>query len=198
MTTQTTPTVPVETMRIEAGRPEQDWAIRRLFHLLHAFNATLQPRFALADGWESVLDDHLARERSDEESVTLLAWRGDEPVGLLMIGGHTDSPLFRHRHWAEIMALFVVPAERGTGLAQELMEVGCDWAHRRGYERVQLFVTTTNVPARRFYHRSGFQPIQEIWCTDIGPSSNPPPVDSHCEPNFDRGEHLLVPMSHHP
>lgn len=198
MTIHSTHPAPVVRTSIAAAGPKQDRAIRGLFHLLHTFNASLQPRFALADGWESVLDEHLARERSDEQSVTFLAWRGDEPVGLLMIGGHTDSPLFHHRHWAEIMALFVVPAERGTGLAQELMDVARAWAHERGYERVQLFVTSTNTPARRFYHRCGFQPIQEIWCSDIGPASRPPPVDSRCEPDYDREELLLLPTTHRP
>ncbi len=197
MTTQSIPRTARTDLTIAAAQPEQDWAIRRLFHLLHSFNAGLDPRFELADGWESVLDDHLARERTDKGSATLLAWRGGEPVGLVMVGGHTDSPLFRHRHWAEIMALFVMPSERGRSVAQDLLAAGFAWAHRRGYERVQLFVTATNDHARRFYRRSGFAPIQEIWCADIGPATTPPPVDTLCEPEFARGENLLVPTSHH-
>lgn len=154
----------VTVRRAEAG---DEWAIRRLFGELHTFNASLDARFALADGWERVLTEHLIQERSTQRGVTLLAWDGDEPVGLAMMGTHVDSLLFRDRSWAELTALHVVPAGRGRGVADLLLAAGTDWARERGYAEVRLHVTASNERARRFYDRSGFRPIQEIWTADL-------------------------------
>ena len=152
---------------VRRAEPGEEWAIRRLFGELHAFNASLEARFALADGWEQVLTEHLIQEWSTQRGVTLLAWDGDVPVGLAMMGAHTDSPLFRHRTWAELTALHVVPAARGRGVADLLLAAGTTWAQERGYAEVRLYVTAANERARRFYARSGFRPIQEIWTADL-------------------------------
>jgi ribosomal protein S18 acetylase RimI-like enzyme len=152
---------------VRQAEPGDEWAVRRLFADLHAFNASLEGRFALADGWERVLIDHLIQERQSGRGVTLLAWDGDEPVGLAMMGAHTDSPLFRHRTWAELAALHVVPEARGRGVADLLLAAGSVWAEERGYAEVRLYVTAANERARRFYDRSGFRPLQEVWTADL-------------------------------
>lgn len=152
---------------VRRAGPGDESAIRKLFGELHTFNASLDSRFALADCWEQVLADHLAQEQASQRGVTLLAWDGDEPLGLAMMGTHTDSPLFRHRTWAELNALHVVPAARGRGIADLLLAAGTAWARECGYTEVRLYVTAANDRARRFYDRSGFRPIQEIWTADL-------------------------------
>src|SRR5687768_16511459 len=117
----------VESPMIRPAALEDEWAVQRLFGALHTFNATLDPRFALADGWPAVLHEHLHR-RSAQHSLNLLAWAGSVPVGLLMMEGQSDSPLFRHRHWAELLALYVDPGWRGGALAERLVAAGTDWA----------------------------------------------------------------------
>ncbi|NCC31022.1 MAG: N-acetyltransferase, partial [Chloroflexia bacterium] len=84
-------------------RPAADgeyWAVARLFAELHHFNATLDPRFRLAAGWEPLLREHFIHTHTSAGALWLLAWRGDAPVGLLLIEAHTDSPLFAERRWA--------------------------------------------------------------------------------------------------
>jgi ribosomal protein S18 acetylase RimI-like enzyme len=152
---------------VRRAEPGDEWAIRRLFGELHAFNASLEASFALADGWEQVLTEHLNQESTTQRGATLLAWDGDVPIGLAMMGAHTDSPLFRHRSWAELTALHVVSAARGRGVADLLLAAGTDWAQERGYAEVRLYVTAANERARRFYARSGFRPLQEIWTADL-------------------------------
>ncbi|GAB4206759.1 MAG: hypothetical protein OHK0022_34210 [Roseiflexaceae bacterium] len=143
------------------------WAVQRLFAALHSHNAALDARFALADGWMALLDAHLEQTRASGNGLTLLAWEGDTPVGLLMMGSHTDSPLFHHRHWVELLALYVAPEARGDGLADRLLAEGLAWTVAQGYDRVQLFVTASNLPARRFYQRAGFRCAQEIWRLEL-------------------------------
>jgi ribosomal protein S18 acetylase RimI-like enzyme len=156
------------TVTVRRAGPGDEWAIHRLFGELHAFNASLEARFALADGWERVLSDHLRQERTTGCGVTLLAWDGADSVGLAMLGSHTDSPLFRHRSWAELTALHVVPAARGRGVADLLLTAGSAWAEERGHAEIRLYVTTANDRARRFYGRAGFRSIQEVWTADLG------------------------------
>lgn len=178
-----------------AGRQDRN-DVGNLFRALHAFNADLDRRFALADGWQALLDQHLEREWATGGSATLLAHDGTAPVGLVIVGGHTDSPMFQERHWAEIMALYVVPDKRGCGVADRLTASAVEWAGEHGYDRIQLYVTATNVHARHFYARSGFQPIQEIWCRHIAALPVDPPSDDVCETAQQSGELLIGPHEH--
>lgn len=172
-------------------------AVCGLFGALHAFNAGLDPRFALADGWEQVLHDHLAHVWATGHGCSLLAWEGGRPVGLALWGGHTDSPLFRHRHWAELLGLYVVPNARGSGVAQQLLASGMAWARASGYERVQLYVTSANSAARRFYSQAGFTTVQEVWRLELGPATAAPLTDAECAQAYAAGHDLLT-MSSHP
>lgn len=185
-----------QAITIQFAAPGDDWAVRQLFHALHTFNTELDPRFALAEGWEHVLDEHLSYVRTTGHGLTLLAWHNDAPVGLLMMGGHTDSPLFRHRHWAELLAIYVAPAMRGCPLAEQLLALGMAWAHECGYERIQLYVTASNEPAKRFYRRTGFCPVQEIWRQEIGPANIPPPDDPIWDAIYALDHDLLTTCSH--
>lgn len=182
---------------IRSAAPADDWAVRRLFNELHTFNANLDPRFALAEGWEEILEEHLAYVRATSHGLTLLAWKGAEPLGLLMMGVHTDSRLFRHRHWAELLAIYVVPHARSTEIAEHLVALGSAWAHESGYERVQLYVTSSNERARRFYARMGFRPVQEIWRRELGPASVLPPDDPIWEAICEHDHNLLSIQSSH-
>lgn len=191
------PAGPVTPDTIRSAESADDWAIRHLFGALHDFNASLEPRFALAEGWEEVLDEHLIHGRRENRGLTLLAWDESAPIGLLMMDGHTDSPLFRNRYWAELLALYVTPSARGAGVADRLMARANGWARAQGYPHVQLYVTATKTRAKRFYTRHGFGPIQEIWSADIGAAHSQPPNDPNCEDAYAHGQHLLT-STHHP
>lgn len=172
-------------------------AVRALFGALHTFNATLDPLFALAVGWERVLEEHLAHARQAGHGLTLVAWDRREPVGLLIMDSHSDSPLFQHRHWAELLALYVVPAAQGRGVADQLLAEGLVWARARGYDRVQLYLTASNLRAKRFYARAGFRPVQEIWRLGIAASGAAPPADAACDARHAQ-HHGLLSVSSHP
>lgn len=182
---------------VRPAAPADDWAVQHLFNELHAFNAELDSRFALAAGWENVLREHLAHVRATGHGLTLLARKADIPVGLLMMGVHSDSHLFLHRHWAELLAVYVTPSARGTDLAEHLVALGATWAHESGYERVQLYVTASNERAKQFYARIGFRPVQEIWRQELGPTSVLPPDDPIWEAIYAHDHDLLSTNSHH-
>ena len=166
-----------QSIHIRSAEHDDDWAVRQLFGALHAFNASLDPRFALADGWEQLLDEHLALVRETDRGLTLLAWDADEPVGLIMMDRHTDSRLFRHRQWVELLAIYVAPQVRGGSLARQLLAMGTTWAVECGYDRIQLYVTASNERAKEFYQRAGFKPVQEIWRLELDSNTHQWPGD---------------------
>ena len=165
--TMTSLTIDRRAATVCQAAPDDEWAVRTLFGALHGFNAGLEPRFALAAGWERLLAEHLAQERATGSGLTLLAWDGADPVGLAMVAGHTDSPLFRHRRWAELTALYVSVALRGAGVADHLLAAARAWALASGYAELRLYVTASNARARHFYAGAGLRPIQEIWTMDV-------------------------------
>ncbi|HEY4024859.1 MAG TPA: GNAT family N-acetyltransferase [Candidatus Dormibacteraeota bacterium] len=146
----------------------------RLFGELHHHNAALDDRFALSDGWGDVLQEHFVRTHSEPQSLWALAWEGREPVGLLIVEAHHDSALFRHRSWAELVAIYVRASHRGGGLAGRLLDAARSWAEERGFDRLQLYVTASNGAARRFYAKNGLRPTQEVWRLGLTPASSSP------------------------
>jgi ribosomal protein S18 acetylase RimI-like enzyme len=168
---------------IHAAAAEDDWAVRALFSALHASNAALEPRFALAADWRGLLAEHLASDRATGNGLTLLAWAGPEPVGLAMVASHPSEPLFRHPGWAELTALYVVPTQRGGGVADRLMAAAQEWARERRFREIRLYVTASNTRARRFYAAAGLRPIQEIWMAVIEGSHGVPSCDGHLARN---------------
>ncbi len=153
--------------RLLAARQADFEAVATLFGELHQHNASLDARFTLAENWRQVLEEQFRRTCELASALWLLAWVEEKPVGLLMLENHLDSPLFRHRAWVELVALYVRAAYRGTGLARRLMDEARLWAAAREAERMQLYVTTSNEHARAFYRRCGWKPVQEIWRLEL-------------------------------
>lgn len=184
--------------RLRPATPTDAPAVAHLFAALHMHNAALDARFALAEGWPDVLDRHFARTWDAPGACWRLAWDTTDPVGLILLEAHTDSPLFRHRHWAELVALYVAPPYRGSGLAERLLAAGLAWATAGGFERVQLYVTASNQAAHAFYQRCGFVPVQQILRRDLSPSPGVvPPADPSCAlTDADHGD-ALEPGQHH-
>lgn len=194
-----TPIATTATLALRPAADDEFWAVARLFAALHQFNAGLDPRFRLAEGWEPLLRAHFVRTHSSPGALWLLAWRGGEPVGLLLLEAHTDSPLFSERRWAELVALYVAPGQRGGDLGRRLVAVANDWAAAHGFDRLQLYVTAANERAKHFYTSCGLAPVQEIWRTELTPVSGaiPPPdpsceADGHAAHQIELGHHHLA------
>ena len=61
----------------------------------------------------------------------------------------------------ELLRLYVLPADKGTGLATRLMEGALAWLERDGPRPVWLGVWSGNGRAQRFYARYGFTRVGE-------------------------------------
>jgi GNAT superfamily N-acetyltransferase len=107
--------------RIVPAQLEDCNAVVALFGALHTYNASLDSHFALSDGWETVLREQFRSSYNDPNMMWLLVKDGNKAVGLLIAGVHTDSPLFRHRQWVEVQALYVADSHRRMGIAHNLL-----------------------------------------------------------------------------
>jgi len=208
MQTEVTPTFKLRTANLTDFE-----AVATLFEALHRFNASLDPRFELADNWRVLLHSHFQRTCTAAGALWLLACidqpgiaahdgrngaKRSKAVGLLIMEAHEDSPLFKHRRWAELVALYVEPAYQGSGLAAQLVAHAQTWVAEHGFDRVQLYVTSSNKPAKEFYRRCGFHPVQEIWRLAVTPSD---PVDLPADPSHSEkswcGADFLESGHHH-
>lgn len=138
-------------------------ALKMLFRKLHAFNASLDPQFALSESWE-ISFDTVIDEALVGKVLCLLAYEIDTncPCGFAMAAVHHDSNMWRVHEWVEVEALYIADAWRGSGLADVLLTRACDWAESVGQSVVQLYVTASNDRAIRFYQHEGFGATQAI------------------------------------
>lgn len=189
-------TIDTRALTIRQATADDAWAVRKLFQGLHDYNAKLDARFSLADGWERYLDEHLKLEWNGARSLTLVAWDGDRPIGLLMLAGYSDSPLFKYRHWAEILALYIDPEVRGGMLAYRFVKFARRWATENGYDRIQLYVTSTNDRARRFYEKAGFTSVQEVWRLELSEQWDDRAADHRDSEEYDPDRDPLTARTH--
>jgi GNAT superfamily N-acetyltransferase len=139
-------------------------AVKALFYDLHTFNASLDPRFALSQDWETHFDANMEEALRERESLCLVACepQSGQPRGFVLAAIHHDSGLWRYRDWVEVEALYVEDTWRWHGLGAALLARACDWANRVGQPVVQLYVTASNEHALNFYRRKGFRETQAI------------------------------------
>lgn len=109
----------------------------------------------------------LAREQefADEEwrgragrGLTFGAWQGATIVGMATGLPPEDADAGNAAAPWHLVGMWVAPAFRGQGVADQLVEAVCDLARKAGAASVTLWVTEVNDRARAFYRRLGFAP----------------------------------------
>lgn len=105
----------------------------------------------------AVLSDDEWRNRMSEP--VFVAFLGDEPVGLAGLMRQRPSKM---AHRASIVMVYVRKSQRGTGVADHLIEAVIDEARDMGIVQLELSVAADNRPAVRFYERMGFVTIGRI------------------------------------
>ena len=113
-----------------------------------AFGSTLDRELAFTD------DEWQQRARSSasgDERITLLAWEGDEVVGV--VGAFRTE---EHPQVVDLVSMWTRPSVRRSGIGVALVQGVVDWARTFGAERIELWVVRGNEPAQRLYERMGF------------------------------------------
>jgi GNAT superfamily N-acetyltransferase len=86
-----------------------------------------------------------------------LAERSELVVGVAS-GGVND----RYPSTLWLYGMYVTPRARGTGVAEQLVEVVTDWARDQGVSSLYLHVAAPMIRARAFYERVGFRPTGDV------------------------------------
>lgn len=115
------------------------------------------------DAFGSTLEREL--QRTDEDwsrwiapGATFIAENPDDlPVGLVLAMHGDDDP-----DVVNLMAMWVEPEERGTGIADALVAAVLTWGIEQGARAVRLLVDPSNVRARHLYARHGFVDTNEV------------------------------------
>lgn len=82
-----------------------------------------------------------------------------------MVGAYTPDGHPNVRH---LVAMWVAPEARGSGVGAALVGEVVAWAGRSGATGVVLGVTDPDGPARRLYGRAGFAPTPDAMPWDDG------------------------------
>jgi ribosomal protein S18 acetylase RimI-like enzyme len=115
---------------------EQYWRERILGYM----KGTLNPQQALAP------------------RVVLVASQDGRIVGF--IAGHLS---WRYDSEGEVQWINVIPEERRTGVAGELLRLLASWFVRQSAKRICVDVDPENAPARAFYRKHGAQDLNPHW-----------------------------------
>jgi putative acetyltransferase len=143
---------------IEARSPEDLDAARALMRGFMGWarvalvpDTHLVDRYFAGPAFEAELDG-LPGRYAPPAGRLLLAKRGADPVGIVALrdlGGGT----------CEMKRMFVVDAERGTGVGRLLVDRLLEEARAAGYARMRLDTSHHQRAAQRLYERAGFRPI---------------------------------------
>jgi ribosomal-protein-alanine N-acetyltransferase len=106
-------------------------------------------RDSTAAHWTLEQYSNLFRDGAASRRLVLLAEREDVPLGFL-VAQHIPSD------W-ELENIVVSSTERRKGIGGRLIEALMDVASESASESIFLEVRESNLPARRFYERTGFQ-----------------------------------------
>lgn len=120
---------------------------------------------AAIDEYNELVDEAAAREHgvsyrheqlADEDSRVWVAER-EGWLGFVRASISRSPPVFVRGPTLRVGELYVVPAARGEGVADALLDRATDWGEERNCERVGLSVNAENDRARSFYDRRGFE-----------------------------------------
>lgn len=129
--------------------------------IIHRHGVVIAKEFGWNMEFEALCAQILAdfiRQFNPAFEQSWIAERDGQILGSLFLVKASDTT-------AKLRLLYVEPAARGLGLATQLLETAFAFARAKGYARVTLFTTHSNVAARRIYQRLGMvltheEPVQ--------------------------------------
>ena len=136
-----------DTVRVRAGRPEDDAALSTLDRTAWSSKSGFPSTFSTGDP-SSFFSE------ANPSDVHLVAELDGRVVGYLRFRPPTDLP--ENAHVLAVHGLAVAADARGRGVATALMRELVRVAGERGVCKLTLRVLSTNEPARRLYEKEGY------------------------------------------
>nr|WP_082394226.1 GNAT family N-acetyltransferase [Bacillus sp. JCM 19034] len=126
---------------------------------MYKARSTARKPDAFASSYEEEKNDtaekYIKRFANATHSFTFGAFEESQLVGVVTL---VTEHLVKLSHRANIVAMYIKPEKRGTGLGKSLINKVIDKANSlEGIEQIYLSVVTTNIPAKRMYTSCGFE-----------------------------------------
>ena len=102
--------------------------------------------------------EHFFGPEGNERSLSFVAFKDDLPVGVILGGFRTDEAFKTLR----CGAMSIVPEERGSGLADQLIRAHEKAAREAGCRQLSLEVIKGNDRAIRFYEKNGYEKTYDM------------------------------------
>ncbi len=103
-----------------------------------------------------------ARQLDSPGEITFLAERDGQAVGILRCVESSGSPLLMPEHYAYVSSVYVLPAERRTGVLSALIERAEAWARETGLEEFRLHSVADGDAANRAWDALGFEVVEHL------------------------------------
>ncbi|MEM4620725.1 MAG: GNAT family N-acetyltransferase [Desulfurococcaceae archaeon] len=153
--------------RIAIRKPvESD--IRSLAQLIlrfYMFNEEFDPSMEVAGDANSAALK-LSESRVRGEGLTLVADINGRVVGYVY-GTITENLMLARRRIGLLKELYVVPEERGRGVASMLIEYAMRELSKQGIKYVAVEFPTLNIIAEKFYEKLGFRKFTSIYLKEV-------------------------------
>lgn len=138
--------IEIRPLRPELWETHKRLRLAALADAPYAFTTQLADVAARPDQeWQAVT----ARRAADPDGVTFFAYVAGAPCAM--------AACLVSELGAEMLAVWVAPAQRHRGVAQALVTYAAAWARGRGASTLIVGVYADNAPAITFYQRAGFQ-----------------------------------------
>jgi len=158
-------TCAIRRIRADEGARLRALRLRALADAPMAFGSTLAREQTFAD---EVWHERAQRGASGVDNVTFVAERDGRWLGI--VTGLARDPDVPHDPRPELVAMFVCPEARGSGLGGALVDAVVGWARERRAAGLTLWVTATNTQALALYTRHGFRRTGESKPLDHSPA----------------------------
>jgi len=107
------------------------------------------------DKWEAHFRKKIEPYMAGDRTERWIAETADhELLGYVILG---EGGFITPEAQGFIYDVWVAPDRRGKGVGKFLVEWASDWARQRGYRKIKLEVSETNVRARHVYESLGFR-----------------------------------------
>jgi ribosomal protein S18 acetylase RimI-like enzyme len=136
-----------------------------LIRRFYAFNEEFDPAMeAAGDVRDKALE--VARARVVGGDLLLVAVHEGRLVGYVY-GSIVENPLLARRRIGVLKELYVVPEERGRGIATTLIEEAMKELSKIGVHYIAVEFPTRNIVAQKFYEKLGFRPYMSVYLREV-------------------------------
>ena len=99
--------------------------------------------------------------------VFLVALRGKSIVGMLRCRAVRRMPLVAEARQAVVTTVYVVPAQRRTGVLRALLDSADQWCRREGLNAMRLQCALSNDVGRKTWESVGFTPAETVYLRTV-------------------------------